>query len=133
MAVGHDLLVKGVMIDKLLATGVIIESKSALCRDDAEAWKKSDMARRSGGRYLGVCQWNNRPKVDDLESNVIFHIDDFETVAEIVGAFRRRRLSPEQRARSTQALRRAREVQRTSRMARQRPTLLENPCLQENS
>ena len=108
---GAELLgvtVKGGMIDKLLATGVIIEEKSAICRDDPEAWKKSEVARRFGGRYELACPWNNRPTVDDLESNLVFHVDDFETVAEVVGAFRRRKLSPERRARQIEALRQAR-------------------------
>ena len=118
---GAELLgvtVKGGMIDKLLATGVIIEEKSAICRDDPEAWKKSEVARRFGGRYELACPWNNRPTVDDLESNLVFHVDDFETVAEVVGAFRRRKLSPEQRQRLVETLRRARAEKAAQSLAK---------------
>ena len=111
---GAELLgvtVKGVMVDKLLATGAIIVEKSSICRDAPEAWKKSDMARRFDSRYEDACPWNNRPTGDDLESNLIFHVDDFETVAEIVGAFRRRKLSPERRAQQIETLKRARAAQ----------------------
>jgi len=111
---GAELLgatVKGVLVDRLLATGVILEDKSAICRDEPEAWKKSDVARRFGRRYETACQWNNRPTATDLESNLVFHVQDFEVVAEIVGARKRRPLSPEQRARQIETLRRWREGQ----------------------
>ena len=94
---GAELLgvsVKGKMIDKLMATGVIIEDKSAICRDDPTAFERGEIFRLYGYRFGCYLQ---KPTVDDLESNLVFHIDGFETVAKMVGARKRRKLSPAQK------------------------------------
>jgi hypothetical protein len=102
--------VKGAMIDKLLATGVIIEGKSTICRDDPEWYKGSDVYRRMPELFMrnGSDKRLEKPTKDDLESNLIFHVKDFPTVAAVVHPFRRRKLSPEHRKRSVEALRKAR-------------------------
>ena len=117
---GAELLgvsVRGIMIEKLLATGVIIEDKSSICRDDPEAYKRCEGYKIWGERYKDAC-YLLRPTFDELECNLVFHVDDFETVAKMVGARKRRKLSPEQRAQSSVTLDKARAVR-----ARQRAIL----------
>ena len=47
----------------------------------------------------------------DLESNLVFHDDDFEMVAEIVGAWKRRKSSEEQRQVQVDRLQRRRQTE----------------------
>ena len=108
---GAELLgvsVKGRMIDRLLATGVIIESKSTICRDDPEAYKRTEAYRIFGEKYKAYLDTKKdyllKPTFDELECNLVFHVDDLETVAQMVGARKRRKLSPEQKAQCMAAL-----------------------------
>ena len=101
-------------LDRLLATGFILERESAICRDDPSV---TDPALVPPGvkphEWRAQCERLERPRAEDLVSIVVFQVEHLDAVAEIIGARRRRKLSPEHRAAATERLRRLNEERKT--------------------
>jgi hypothetical protein len=106
-------------VDKLLAAGLILKRESSICRD--APWRNDPKCVPPGVKPLhwqAQCRHLQAPRVADLVSFVVFPIEHLDAVAEIIGARKRRRMTPEQRAVATERLRRAREARFREEAAR---------------